>query len=51
MSHVDKLYYCSCMCSCTTIIGSDFHDKCTFCRLLHKDKFPEKHERKVVTLG
>lgn len=49
--HIDKLYYCACLCGCTDVVASDFHPKCTFCRLLHKDKPEAKSDdRKEIKL-
>lgn len=51
--HIDKLYYCQCRCGCTDVVASDFHPCCTFCRMLHKDKYPDgqlTQQRRSITL-
>jgi len=54
MDHIDKLYYCSCRCGCTSIIASELHKGCTFCREKHAYLFVDTQwmpERKEIKLG
>jgi len=48
--HVDRLFYCRCQCGCTTIIASELHPRCTFCGLVHKEKYPTDGKQKEVVL-